>query len=312
MKGLKKIYYLIGACVVALFGVACKSEDTLHVYEYSGWNDDTIYFDYSGETYQYENLKREAETKAPKFREVRFLGEVYELTYQDTIAKEFLPYAEDFYKVGDIEFSFIENTDTFSGVWCYGGTSIDVGKAEKNLIAEKDYKKIADDLVKEYIDIGKFTQNCSSVVTLFEEKEGIADCSHESYDGFYEKKNINEEVKYTFTYVGNFKGYETFEKVFVTLNDAGELCELQLNAVGLFDNKKESVAKIKEIEKSVKQKTKDICKDGYAIKDVNCDTVLCVNSEGKYFYLTFAESILEHLQDKIESEETSVFILAED
>ncbi len=311
MKRMRWICSLMGVCVVALLGIACKTEDNMHVYEYSGQHDDTIYYDYTGETYQYESFKREAGTTAPKNRKIQFLGKEYELTYRNTVTKSFLPFAEDFYYAGDMEFSFIENTDTFSGVFCYGETSIDLGRTAEKLVDEKDYKAIADDLVKAYVDISDYTQKCSSLVTFFEEENGVADCWHESYDTFYEKK-ANEKVEYTFTYIRNYKGYETFEKVFVTLNEAGELRELQFNAAGLFDDKKEPVAGKKEIEKKATQKMKDICKEGYAIKDVNCDIVLCINSEGKFFYLTFVDSKLEHLQDKTEGEESSILILAED
>ena len=308
----KKILLLCAFCV-SIGLAACGTENELKVYEYSGLNDDNTYFDYSGEVYRYENMIRTEEPAAEESREFHFMGEVYDLTYSETDAKEFMPYAEDYYYAGDIEFAFVENTEKISGICCYDGSAISVRKnGNGKLEGEKDYKKIADSVAKEYINIGKYISECSSRVTVFEEKDGVAECSYKNYDYFFAGDGTESEIKYTFTYTREYKGYETCEMVIVTLNEAGQLCNLQLNAVGMFDNKKNSVVKREAIDKSVKQKMNEIFRGEYFVESVKCDTILCVNQEGKLFYLTLVDSIIEGTEPKEKTEAECVFILADE
>ncbi|MDD5900044.1 MAG: hypothetical protein PUC73_03985 [Lachnospiraceae bacterium] len=310
---MKKKVSLSFVLLMSICLMACGKGNDLRIYEYSGMNDDNLYFDYSGETYRYESMVRTNESVAEETREFRFMGEVYELTYAETDAKEFLPYAEDYYYAGDIEFAFVENTEEIAGICCYAGDAIDIRKNEEvKLEKEKDYKQIADSVVKEYINIGKYTSECSTRVTLFEEKDGVADCSYKNYDYFYAGNGDESEIRYTFTYIREFKGYETCETVFVTLNEAGQLCNLQLNAVGMFDNKKEAVAKRTDIDKKVKQKLKEICREEYLVGDVKCDTILCVNQEGDFFYVSLVDSMVESTESGVETETKCVFLLADE
>lgn len=307
----KKVSLLCLVMIICL--MACAEKNNLNIYEYSGMNDDNTYFDYSGETYRYECMVRTNESVAEETRKVRFMGKDYELTYSETDVKEFLPYAEDYYYAGDIEFAFVENTEEISGICCYDGNAIDIRKNRgKKLEKEKDYKEIADSIVKEYTNIGKYTSECSTRVTLFEEKDGVAECNYKNYDYFYVRNGEEAEIRYTFSYTREFKGYETCEMVFVTLNEEGQLCNLQLNAVGMFDNKKGTVAKRADVNKKVKQKMKEICREEYLVENVMSDTILCVNQEGDFFYVALVDAMVENAESKGKIPTECVFILADE
>ena len=133
-----------------------------------------------------------------------------------------------------------------------------------------------------------------------------------NYDYFYKKTKDTEEINYTFTYKREFKGYETCEMVYVTLDADGRLCNFQLNAVGLFDERKDEVVKRKNIDKKIKQKLETICRKEYAIKEMEYETILCVNQEGNYFYVAMVDSVVENVNEETENEIPCVFILADE
>lgn len=113
--------------------------------------DATEYFDYSAEVYEYKLKKKDGEVSAPRTHTVQFMGKTYDMTYSKTSTKEFLPYADDYYESGDLEFSFVEHTDMLSGVICFGDAVIAVDGVEQQPETEADYRAVADRIAGEYL-----------------------------------------------------------------------------------------------------------------------------------------------------------------
>jgi len=291
MKRRKLVGVVTGMILLSLGALSCKSEE-LRVYKHPDW-DAAEYFDYSAEVYEYKLKKKDGEVSAPQTRTVQFMGKTYDATYSETYTKEFFPYADDYYESGDFEFSFVEHTDKLSGVTCFGDAVIAVDGVEQQPETEADYRAVADRIAGEYIVVEDFEVKCTSAVNLFQLVNGVASGGSESFGYFYEAKEDTREVKYTFTYSGKFQGYDTCENVIVTLDRAGNLCGLQLNAVGLFADKTEKVAKPEEITALVKKTMESACLESYAVNEVSCDITLGVNGEGEYLYLVIAEAEME-------------------
>ena len=119
---LKKRKVIAVLFVLVLLSLAGCQKENWTVYEIAGADEDTVCFDYSGETYELSSIadyKREAAETSSKF----VLGkQEYALRYDETCNREFLSYHEDIYKTEDknATFYFREDTGDLSGVFVKG------------------------------------------------------------------------------------------------------------------------------------------------------------------------------------------------
>lgn len=287
---------------------ACSKDSSLTVYEYSGLYDDSLVFSSSGDIYEDGDTGIYDNSNAPRNRVYSFFGTEYQLNYKETFAKEFFPYAEDYYYANnnsDIKFSFKENTDILTGVTFWDGVSIDPSIVLEN---EEDYISFANNLVDDYIVLDDYVCSVSTLVYNFVEEDGIADGSYNSYDYFYKSSSSTEHPRYTISYTKYLDGFKTCEMAVVSLNPDGSLHSLQLNAIGLFDQVKLDGFSEKMIETAVSSKLEKICNDGYRIQSNTSQMTLCIDKEGKPFFVVVAKPEITSKNTELQ-QETCIFII---
>lgn len=306
MKKNNILFLVISVLTFSL--AACSKDSLLTVYEYPGLYDDSLVFSSSGDIYEDDNKGVYDNSNALRSRVYNLFGTEYKLNYNETFAKEFFPYAEDYYYADgntDIRFSFKENTDFLTGVTFWDGLYINQSTPLEN---EEDYISLANNLMKDYIDLNDYTCSISTSVYNFVKEGDTAVGGYDNYDYFYKSNFPTEYPRYIVSYTKYLDGFRTCEMAVAELNSDGTLYSLYFNAIGLFEQVKLNGFNEKMVENAVYNKLKAICRDGYNIQSNTNQMILSIDSKGKLFFLVAAKPEITSKNTNI-TPQTCIFIV---
>lgn len=306
MKKRKVIAVLFVLVLLSLAG--CQKENWT-VYEIAGADEDTVCFDYSGETYELSSIadyKREAAETSSKF----VLGkQEYALRYDETCNREFLSYHEDIYKTEDknATFYFREDTGDLSGVFVKGKA---LTISENKPKVKEDYLQLAESLLKNYIPVEEYEVTYETDITIFEASGELGQRSYRTEEGFYIPENDNETASYTITYTRYIGDYPSTDIAVVILDEEGGLKRLNIGEINAFQNKDVPTLSMEEINTLVEKKLGEVCKEEFAIQSFEQSASICISAEGEVYFLVSASPIVISKETKEEIQESCMFILA--
>lgn len=303
----KSIFVVLLAFCLLFSG--CGKSAGLHVYEYSGFNDDTAILDYSGEVYEDAAVDSYVDSAAAPAKILELCDNEYSLSYYETTQKEFVPYAEDVYLSADetLKVNFHKITGELTGLQSANG--IPLTEASVSL-TESGFREIADAFMEKYIVIDDYEITCSTSISYFTVGEdGVASRWYDTKDYFYISDSETETAQYVFTYTHYLNGYKTSDAAELILNADGSLnsfTRINTNAFAAFEEVRVSE---NALENAVIEKLNSICTQGYEVESMTNSAVLCIDAQEQLFFVVSAKPTLRTANANAAVTEICIFIV---
>lgn len=299
---------LVALPVLFFMLTGCGSEAKLHVYEYPAAYDESNIMKYTGDSYEYKKTDNYVDASAVQSFSFDLAGVQYELAYQDTDQKEFVPYEEENYiSQGGLEISFKKGTEEVCGIQSEDGLRI---SSLENPKTEEDFRRISETFVKEYIVPENYICSLATEVAHFVQEGEKASRWFETKDFFYIGSPGTESVKYIFTYIRYLDGYQTSDIAEIILNPNGTLDRMMLINIGAFEDAGERMVGRDALDRAVLEKVNAICSEGYKIENVQNDVIVCIDENGQLFFLVSAKPTIRVASNNEQLEGTCIFIVA--
>ncbi len=286
----------------------CQRENW-KVYEIAGETMDTECFEYSGDVYGLPQVADYSRSAAEKNKTFTFQGEEYLLSYNETCSRDLLSYHEDMYRMEDTGTTFYFRTDTgkLSGIFT-NGTALEI--TEQKPEGKEEYLQLATDVLKEYIPVGEYEVICETELTIFEKQGSIGQRSYRTEPDFYVPVDETETANYVIAYRRYVGGYPSSDMAVIVLDEAGKLQRLNIGEINAFRGKTAFQVEEKYMEEQVGKKLKSLCKTGYEIESFSHSSILCIDDEGKPYFMVSVFPEIKKTETKEIRNEMCVFIFA--
>lgn len=303
----RKIRFL-GWIMLLLLVAGCQKEEW-EIYEIAGVNEDTAYFDYSGNIYEMNSGESYSRKEAEQSKKFLFYGTEYLLCYEETCHRDFMSFDEDVYRTKDedITFYFRAGTNELSGIFAQNGTMRITGEITKE---REEYLRLTEDILEEYISTDEYEVTCQTKVTVFKTQGEIGTREYRTEEGFYVPREECETAKYVITYRRYIGGYPSSDVAIVTLDEAGGLKQLNIGETNAFRSLNVPRLSEKDITEKVSEKLNSICKEGYEIEKFAQSFSLCIDEEGKLYFMVSVFPTVKKTETNVAAEGLCVFVLA--